>query len=349
MTIADFGLALDGDHLEGLRVEPQRHPLVGRRQADAQQFARQADASRANKGEVLRRFSAATWTQDRLRARMTLRPPTRRRGLLGVGKEPMTLPTSASSPHQRPKPPCTAAWPMVLNSIDIPLADPRATLAPNTAGGAMGRVAWITAAEALATATSKVAPHQFPELLAAYDELLRAQPDQPWRHAEHADAMYRVGRPEDALIAYDHAITLDPDNASLHFNKGHLLFGLARFEEAASELVVVTRLRPNDVLGAKVLLGAIAWPTNTDKATGHFADALSSPGEQLTSFTRTFYQALALAGLGRTEEALSELERGLPTRSADEMTLDHSDRLLLGRFRDPPLSGLDALCELLES
>jgi tetratricopeptide (TPR) repeat protein len=205
------------------------------------------------------------------------------------------------------------------------------------------------AANALATTTTEVTREQLADLLTAYDDLLSAQPGEPWRHAEHAEALQRADRPEEAIAAHDRAITLAPDNASLHFNKGHLLVGLGRFEEAIPELLDVTRLRPDDVLGARVLLGAIAWPADAQEAREHFAAALTSPGTRLTPFTRAFYRAIALAGLGRPDEAIAELEAAIAARPASEVPFDETDRRLLERFGEPPLAGLDALRELLEA
>jgi tetratricopeptide (TPR) repeat protein len=205
------------------------------------------------------------------------------------------------------------------------------------------------AAEALADAATHVNEEQIPNVLAAYDVLLEAQPDKPWRHAEHADALERAGRRADALNAYDRALRLDPDNPSLHFNKGQLLFNLGRFDEAIPELQEVTRTRPDDVLGARVLLGAIAWPAKQEEAREHFTAAISSPGALLTPWSRAQFRAIALAGLGRQGDAERELEASLPARSMDETGLDDGDKQLLQRFQNPPLPGLDALRRLLES
>jgi tetratricopeptide (TPR) repeat protein len=203
------------------------------------------------------------------------------------------------------------------------------------------------AAEALAHATPTLAHEQMTDLLTAYQQLLHTQPDQPWRHAEYADALRRADRPTDALRVYNHAITLDPDNASLHFNKAYLLFGLDRLAEAATELAEAVRLRPNDVLGARVLLAAITWPDDPETALAHLATALDSPGEQLTPSARAFYRALALTGLGRTNEALTEIKTALPTRPIAETTLDQTDKCILDRFRNPPLPGISSIDKLL--
>ena len=161
--------------------------------------------------------------------------------------------------------------------------------------------------------------------------------------------MARAERSVAALAAYERAINLAPDEASLHINKGQLLFDLGRFDEAIPEFLDATRLRPGDVLSPQVMLAAIAWPDSTERAREHFAAALSSPGEQLTPFGRAFCRATALAGLDRLDEAITELEAALPTRSMDDAYPEESDKRFLDRFRNPLLPGLEMLRQLLEA
>jgi tetratricopeptide (TPR) repeat protein len=203
------------------------------------------------------------------------------------------------------------------------------------------------AAEALTDASGRIGASQVPELLAAYQALLQAQPGNPWLHAEHADALDRAGQPAEALAAYDHAISLAPGNPSLHFNKSDRRLRLGRLDEAASCLTEVIRLRPDDVLGAQVVLGAITWADDQDTARDHFAASLSSPGALLTPWTRALYRAIALAGLGRIHDAQRELETALPARSAEDADPDNTVHLL-HCLQNPPLPGLDVLRALLE-
>ena len=205
------------------------------------------------------------------------------------------------------------------------------------------------AGEALATAANEMSPERVTEVLSAYDALLAVQPLEARRHAEHAEALRRAGRQVEAVAAYDRAISLAPDEPSLHFNKGDLLFGLSQLDDAQAEFLAVTRLWPADVLGAAVLLAAIVWPTDPEQAKQYFQSALSSPGELLTPFTRAYYRAIALAGLGRSDEAAAELMAAAETRTDRELELDDSDDKLFERFRNPPLPSLDTLRHILES
>ena len=133
----------------------------------------------------------------------------------------------------------------------------------------------------------------------------------------------------------------------MHFNKADLLFGSGRLDEAIPEIGAVIRLRPDDVLGAQVLLGAITWPADQQQARHHFTAALSSPGALLPPFARALYRAIALAGIGRAHDAEHELRVALPTRSADEAGFDDTTTRLLYQLQDPPLPGLDSLRQLL--
>ncbi len=204
------------------------------------------------------------------------------------------------------------------------------------------------ASQALATAADQIPIDRFDAVLAAYEDLLAADPGQPWWHAGQASALSRAGQPEAAVAAYDQALSLAPDDPSLHFNKGHLLFGLSRFDEAHDELIVVRRLRPEDVLGAAVLLAAIAWP-DTEKVAGCFQAALDSPGNRLNPTTRAFYRAVALTGLGQTDEAIAELKTAIRPGTEDGWSLDEVDQRVLDRFSSPPLPGLNALREVLRT
>jgi TPR repeat protein/Mrp family chromosome partitioning ATPase len=203
------------------------------------------------------------------------------------------------------------------------------------------------AREALAAATDEASQDGIADVLVTYGDLLAAQPSHAWLHAEHAAALERAGKTSEAVAAHEQAIALDPDNPSLHMNKGELLFSLSRLDEAQAELLTVTRLRPDDVLGAAVMLAAIEWSTNTDHARDHLRDALASPSKQVMPYPRAFYRAIALAGLGRPTEAFAELKAAATARSQRDLRNVDSDKALLKRFDQPKLPGLNILLRLL--
>lgn len=151
-----------------------------------------------------------------------------------------------------------------------------------------------------------------------------------------------LGRREEAIAAFDSAIVLDPGNEFLHFNKGSMLFGLGKLDEAIPSLMEAARLQPDDALGAQALLGIIKWPTHSEKAREYFAAAVASPGTGFGPITKALYRAIALSGLGCTADAQRELELALAARYADEVDQDGMTRILR-RLQSPPLPGIEAL------
>ena len=81
-----------------------------------------------------------------------------------------------------------------------------------------------------------------PQILTVYQDLLRAQPDEPWRYEEYASALERAGQIPAAIAAYDQAIALAPQEASHHFNKGWFLLAHSQFREASSECLEAKQL-----------------------------------------------------------------------------------------------------------
>ena len=59
------------------------------------------------------------------------------------------------------------------------------------------------------------------------------------------NALVRLNRPTDAIVAYDAALRIAPENARLLTNRAHALRRLDRVEEAAAELARATGLRPD--------------------------------------------------------------------------------------------------------
>ncbi len=62
---------------------------------------------------------------------------------------------------------------------------------------------------------------------------------------EEGEILFNLKRYEAALIAFDHAIQLDPNYATAYYNKGYMLHTLKQYEEAISIFDHATRLDPN--------------------------------------------------------------------------------------------------------
>jgi len=82
------------------------------------------------------------------------------------------------------------------------------------------------------------------EALVAYDHALALDPDYAQAFARKGRALQALKHYDEALAAYDHALALDPNYASAYNSKGHTLHDLGRYEEALDYYSQAIRLNP---------------------------------------------------------------------------------------------------------
>ena len=134
------------------------------------------------------------------------------------------------------------------------------------------------------------------EALAAYDLALTLQPDLLDAHFNRASAAAQLKRPDEALAGFDRAIALAPDQAETHYKRGNVLVALRRFKEALASFERTLALNP-------------------DHPKAHLSRA----------------QALQL--LGRFDEALAIYDGLLGTHPERADLHNHRGNLLLARQR----------------
>ena len=98
---------------------------------------------------------------------------------------------------------------------------------------------------------------RYAEALAAYEQAIRLDPNDATLYSNKGHAVQHLGRHEEVLAAYEQAIRLDPNDVTYHNNKGNTLYALKRYTEALAAYEQAIRLDPNSALAynnkAKVL------------------------------------------------------------------------------------------------
>ena len=93
-----------------------------------------------------------------------------------------------------------------------------------------------------------------------------------------------VDRPTDALVAFDRALDLNPRYVEAHLNRGVLLNGLGRTEEAAASFAVAEMLGQPDATGFPVVVGNRL--ANAHAALGDEYRAAGAFDEAITQYRR---------------------------------------------------------------
>jgi len=133
------------------------------------------------------------------------------------------------------------------------------------------------------------------EAVVAYDEAIALRPDDPqaWNH--RGIALQELGEDAEALASYDQALRLRPDSAAALANRSAALRGLGRMEEAIASARRALALDP-DNLGAHSSLGqSLRILGRIDEALVHFEATIAlTPDDGPRRFNRA--TCLLLAG-----------------------------------------------------
>ncbi|WP_433828284.1 tetratricopeptide repeat protein [Actinoplanes sp. CA-015351] len=183
------------------------------------------------------------------------------------------------------------------------------------------------------------------ESAAAYREACRLQPHHPFRHTNLGAALEKLGQYEEALAAYEEARRLDPDGSGLYSSRGVVLVRLGRMQEGIATFRQGVTLDPaskvllnncgealllagqddeaiqmltsslettaSDHLEAIVLLGLLVKESDPERARELCRQALTQSGADVLRCRRGELRAIALAVLGRFDEAEEELAQAL--------------------------------------
>jgi tetratricopeptide (TPR) repeat protein len=84
----------------------------------------------------------------------------------------------------------------------------------------------------------------YEEALVAYDQAIRLDPQFTDAYSSKGNALYMLKRYEEALVAYDQAIRLDPQLAHVYSSKGNALYMLKRYERSLVAYDQAIRLDP---------------------------------------------------------------------------------------------------------
>ena len=146
------------------------------------------------------------------------------------------------------------------------------------------------------------------EALAAYDRAVSLKPDYAEAHAGRGAALLQQKRLEEALGAFDQALCHEPDAPELHFHRGVILHRQGLLEEALAAYDRAVLLKP-DYAEAHAGRGAIRFQQ------GQLEDALAACDQALQSRPNVselhFSRGRVLRRLARAGEALAAYEQAL--------------------------------------
>jgi tetratricopeptide (TPR) repeat protein len=171
---------------------------------------------------------------------------------------------------------------------------------------ALGQTVKIEYLVALGAALRRL--QRFDEAAKAFDKAVQLKPGNPQAWKSLANALGEAGRTDESLLAWQHVLTLDPDDRDAAYQcfekRGHMLHGQKRFEEALAnhrEAHALDPANPNPCNN----IGASLQSLHRDEEAVTWFDRTLALKPDYVMASRN--KAISLIQLGRFDEATSIL------------------------------------------
>lgn len=102
--------------------------------------------------------------------------------------------------------------------------------------------------DALACVGKGNALKRYEEAIVAYDQAIKLNPNSATAYYNKGNVLSWLRRYQEALVTYEQAIRLDPTSSLAYIGKGNALNELQRYEEALVALEQATKLNPHDAI-----------------------------------------------------------------------------------------------------
>jgi tetratricopeptide (TPR) repeat protein len=148
--------------------------------------------------------------------------------------------------------------------------------------------------------------NRYQEALAAYEQAISLDPDYAAAYNGKGDVLYWLKRYEVALAAYEQAIHFNPNLASAYKGRGKALSALNRYENALAAIEQAIHLNPNDSDTYNFKGSTLTDLGRYEEALNAFNQAICLDSEDTLAY---YCKGLALAKLHRYEEAVASYEQ----------------------------------------
>jgi len=149
---------------------------------------------------------------------------------------------------------------------------------------------------------------KYAEAIAEYDKALEKDAEQPYIHANKADALSRINKTEEALAEYQKAIALKPDDGAMYTNMGVLLGKMGKVAESQEAFKKAASVNPAAAGQNFYNLGATL--VNSGKS-AEAAEAFKQAIAADPNFAEAYYQlGICMSGNPQTmPDAIKALEK----------------------------------------
>ena len=171
---------------------------------------------------------------------------------------------------------------------------------------------------------------------------IQASPSAPAYHCNLGNALYELGRLDEAAASQRQAIALNPDYAMAHNNLGNVLLAQGHRDEAAANYQKAVNLNPDDAQAHLKLGDILNVQGRWEEAAGSYHKALALVPDNAEALTNL---GNILTSLGRPQDAAASYQKAIALKP--DLTEAHNNLgnalLALGRPEDAATSHRKAI------
>jgi tetratricopeptide (TPR) repeat protein len=149
---------------------------------------------------------------------------------------------------------------------------------------------------------------RYEDAIAAFDQAIDADPTHAWTHAARATAWFGLRRFEEAIAACDRAIEAEPNFGGAHAIRGSALFQLRRFEETIAACDRAIELEPNFGSPYDDRGTALSQVGRFEEAIADLTRAIELQPDKSRAYAKL---GIALSEAGQFEDALAAFDRAI--------------------------------------
>lgn len=165
--------------------------------------------------------------------------------------------------------------------------------------------------------------------LALYRRYIALEPDDPWGHMAEGDLLARMGHIEEALVAYEGAHAIAPEERDVVVGLARLLERAGRPDLAAAEFVAWTSAHPDDA-EAWDLLGRAQMRAGRPRAAAQAFERADRLGARGAAGRRGTARAAAAPAIAPEAVSLGDSDGNRTTRFGGSIDFMATDGLRLG-------------------
>jgi tetratricopeptide (TPR) repeat protein len=149
------------------------------------------------------------------------------------------------------------------------------------------------------------------EAIAHYQQALQINPGYAVAHYNLGIALFRKGKVDEAIAHYQQALQIKPDYAEAHNNLGGVLLQEGDVDEAIAHLQKALQINPNNAEAHYNLGCALIRKNNADEAITEFQKALQIKPDYAEA---CYNLGIVLLQKGRADEAITQFQKVLQTK-----------------------------------